>query len=315
MIATVVPIPRVLGVWREAMLISLFVLARIVANPLSNVFQKQLTQRDANPVFIIGVVYAFLTVMCLPLIFGPASLNLRLGSAVWANMSVCALLAVAGNVLLVYALKSTDLSILGPINAYKSIVSLVIGVFLIGERPTAMGVAGMILILAGSYVVLGRDDGQPRRNAFGRFFRERGIQLRFAALFLSATEAVFLKKAILLSSPGTVFVLWSILGLPIAALAFVILLRGRAAAEIVACWKHPRTYVWLAITTGLMQLATVLTFGKLQVGYSLALFQMSTLLSVLLGYRYFQERHVARRFFGSVVMVAGAVMIIVFGNR
>ena len=82
MIATVVPIPRVLDVWREAMLISLFVLARIVANPLSNVFQKQLTQRDANPVFIIGVVYAFLTVMCLPLIFGPASLNLRLGSAV-----------------------------------------------------------------------------------------------------------------------------------------------------------------------------------------------------------------------------------------
>ena len=46
------------------------------------------------------------------------------------------------------------------------------------------------------------------RNAFVQFFRERGIQLRFAALGLSATEAIFLKKAIVLSSPLTTFVLW-----------------------------------------------------------------------------------------------------------
>ena len=44
-----------------------------------------------------------------------------------------------------------------------------------------------------------------------------------------------------------------------------------------------------------MQLSTVLTFGKLQVGYSLALFQMSTLISVFFGYHYFQERQIRKR--------------------
>jgi drug/metabolite transporter (DMT)-like permease len=296
------------------MLTALFVLARIVANPFSNVFQKQLTQRSAHPVFIIGAVHALLTVSCLPfvVVLNPLA---DLAREVWANMVVCASLAVAGNVLLVYALKSTDLSILGPINAYKSVVSLVLGIFLIGELPTAMGVAGIILILAGSYLVVDRDVTEPRRNAFVEFFRERGIQLRFAALGLAATEAVFLKKAILLSSPLTTFVLWSVLGLPIAAAAIVILLKGNIADELLILQKNVRTYLWLAIMTGLMQMTTVLTFGKLQVGYSLALFQMSTLLSVFLGYRYFQESNIRKRLAGSIVMVAGAVMIVVFGSR
>jgi drug/metabolite transporter (DMT)-like permease len=297
------------------MLTALFVVTRIVANPLSNVFQKQLTRRAANPVFIIAAVHALLTLMCLPLLLVPGAVKLPLGTAVWMNMVICALLAVTGNVLLVHALKSSDLSVLGPINAYKSVVSLVLGIFLIGELPTWTGLAGVLLILAGSYFVVDGAAGQPRGNAFVRFFRERGIQLRFAALGLSATEAVFLKRAILLSSPLTTFVLWSVLGLPLAGAAIFLLLREKVNDDVLILRDNSRTYLSLAVTTGLMQLSTVLTFGKLQVGYSLALFQMSTLISVCLGYHYFQERQIRKRLAGSLVMVAGAVLIVMFGAR
>src|ERR1022692_2488190 len=51
------------------MLIALFVAVRILASPVSNVFQKQLVQRSANPVFIIGATHALLTLGCLPLVF------------------------------------------------------------------------------------------------------------------------------------------------------------------------------------------------------------------------------------------------------
>ena len=297
------------------MLTALFVVTRIVANPLSNLFQKQLTQRSANPVFIIAVVHATLTAICLPLLLVRGTLAIAPGPEVWVNMVICALLAVAGNVLLVHAVKAVDLSVLGPINAYKSVIGLVLGIFLIGERPTAMGVAGTLLIIAGSYFVVDDPVDEPRRHAFVRFFRERGIQLRFAALGLSATEAVFLKKAILLSSPLTTFVLWSVLGLPIAGAAVVLLLRNTVNEEVLVLRRHSRTYLWLVVTTGLMQLSTVLTFDKLHVGYSLALFQMSTLISVFLGYQYFQERQIRKRLFGSVVMAAGAVLIVMFGSR
>ena len=75
---------------------------------------------------------------------------------------------------------------------------------------------GVFLILAGSYFVVDRVPGQPHRNAFGLFFRDRGIQLHLAALIFSATEAVFLKRAILHATPLTTFLFWSILGLPVA---------------------------------------------------------------------------------------------------
>jgi drug/metabolite transporter (DMT)-like permease len=295
------------------MLTALFVVARIVANPVSNVFQKQLTQRSANPLFIIGATDASLTLAALPLLFLGA-LPLHLGAGFWPNMIIAASLAVGSNALLVYALQSTGLSVLGPINAYKSVISLVLGVFLLGEIPAPLGLVGVLLIVAGSYFVVDRDSNQPRANAFALFFRERGIQFRFAALALSATEAIFLKRALLLSSPLITFIFWSILGLPIAAAAIVLLVRARLRNDVMVLRNHWRTYVRLAATTGVMQLTSLLTFGKLQVGYSLALFQLSTLISVFLGYRYFQEGQIRKRLVGSLIMTAGAALIVFRGH-
>jgi drug/metabolite transporter (DMT)-like permease len=221
-------------------------------------------------------------------------------------MALCVVLAVSSNVLLVYALQSGDLSVLGPINAYKAVISLGLGVILIGEIPTLAGLAGVLLILAGSYFVLDRSDGTAHDW--------RGIRFRLAALVLSATEAVFLKRAILAANPVTTFLCWSILGLPVAALAAAILLRGRVLADVARFRRHRSTYAWLAITTGVMQLTTLLTFGTLQVGYALSLFQLSALLSVLLGHRYFQERDLKKRLLGSTIMIAGAILIVVHGR-
>jgi uncharacterized membrane protein len=212
-------------------------------------------------------------------------------------------------------LRSGDLSVLGPINAYKALVSLVLGILLIGEIPTAMGVAGMLLIIAGSYVVLESGATPTGGSPFSQFSRNPGVQLRFAALALSATEAVFLKKALLLSSPLTTFLLWCVLGLPLAAAAAGVLLRDRLGDQIVLLRRHWRTYLWLALTTGVMQLTTLFAFGTLQVGYALALFQLSALISVVLGYRYFQERHIRKRLLGAAVMVAGAALIVTLGRR
>jgi len=161
--------------------------------------------------------------------------------------------------------------------------------------------------------VVDRQVDQPAHNAFVLFFRERGVQLRFAALILAAAEAVFLKRAIVLSSPGTVFILWSILGVPLAAVAFLAD-RAPLARQLGTVRRFWTRYLALALTTGLMQSATVLTFGRLQVGYSLALFQLSTIVSVLLGHRYFQEKNIHKRLAGSIVMTAGAILIVAFGS-
>ena len=158
------------------MVTSLFVFTRIISNPLSNIFQKKLTGNSARPVFIILVTYILLSLAMLPILF--QLLPVQLGSSFFMNM----FLAIVGNTLIVTALRLTDLSILGPINAYKSVVSLLLGIFILGEIPTLMGVAGIFLILVGSFFFIDRGSTQKDKRAIVQILKDRGVQFRLAAL-------------------------------------------------------------------------------------------------------------------------------------
>jgi drug/metabolite transporter (DMT)-like permease len=293
------------------MLTAVFILSRIIANPLSNVFQKKLGAYADARLIILGT-HLLLSLVCLPaLFFLPV---LRLSIPFWENIVLCALLAVGGNMLIVAALQSADLSVLGPLNAYKSVGGVLLGALILGEYPNAIGILGILMILGGSFFILDRGGSGARENVFTGFLKSRGVRLRLAALVLSASEAVFLKEALLVSSPAITFVFWCILGVPFAAILAAYVPRHGAAGGPALMHREPASWGLLAFTTGLMQFSTLYTLGVLQVGYSLALFQTSTLLSVLFGYHFFQEGHLVRRLLGALVMIGGALLIVLFGS-
>jgi drug/metabolite transporter (DMT)-like permease len=213
--------------------------------------------------------------------------------------------------MLVAALRVADLSVLGPINAYKSVVSLLPGVVLLHEVPSRTATAGIGLVVAGSYFLVDKAVGEPGRNLFVRFFSGRGIQLRIAALVLSALEAVFLKKAVLASSAVVTFVFWCLLGAGVSAAVMAWMGIAKLREETARARENWKAVGLLTATTGLMQLTSLWTFTAMPVGNSLALFQTSTLVSVILGNRFFNEKHFWERMIGSGIMVAGAVLIVV----
>lgn len=71
----------------------LFVAARIIANPISNVFQKKLTQRRASPIFIIAATFGLLAITVAPLFLLPIALEVD--PLFWPNIIACDVLAVA----------------------------------------------------------------------------------------------------------------------------------------------------------------------------------------------------------------------------
>jgi len=290
----------------------LAVLIRIVANPLANVFQKQLTQRTANPLFVIGATYGFLTLVCLP--FSSQLQFTGLSAMFWQNILLTSSFAVIGNVFLVRALHIGDLSVLGPINAYKAVVGMIVSVFLLNEIPGWWGLAGLLLIITGSYVVLNYDQTSfPLQSGNSSLFQRPAVKLRLAALVFSAIDGAFLKKAIIQSTPVTAFFYWCLLGFLFTFIWLLTTMRSQWRAQLQLLFSQKLTYTALVLSVGITQLASNVALAGMPVGYALALFQTSALVSVLFGYQFFQEKGIIRKLIGASIMIAGAVLITVLG--
>ncbi|MVM39760.1 EamA family transporter [Spirosoma sp. HMF3257] len=295
-------------------LTSLAVLARIVVNPLANVFQKQLTQRTANPLFIMSVTYGVL--MLVSLGFWTQLRCSDLPIEFWQSMLVSSLFAMFGNVFLVRAIHIGDLSVLGPINAYKAVVGMLFSIFLLNEIPGWWGVAGVLLIVAGSYVVLNdkkQHAGQTGFSGVIGLFKRPEVKLRLAALVLSAIDGAFLKKAIILSTPIIAFFYWCLLGFGFTLIWIVLTMRTSWRGQVRVLFAQKTTYLALCATLGVSQIASNIALATMPVGYALALFQLSALVSVLFGYQFFSEQGILRKLIGAGIMVAGTVLITVLG--
>jgi len=273
----------------------LLIAVRILVNPLSNVFQKRLTHRSADPLFLMTATYGFLALLSLPVLF---VLPLPSGRAFWFSLAILSVLDVAGNVALVAALERADLSILGPLNSFKAIISLVFGVIVLKELPTLPAILGVLLIGAGGFLLSGGGSTRGTRS---------GIRLRIFSLVILALAAVYLKRCILLSSPLMTFALWAPGAFPVS-LATVFPMRRASLRQFRILRRRPADYVSLILTFGVAQLCVVFTFRVLPVSVSLALFQISTLLAVWFGRHFFREQGIPRRLAASVVMIAGAIL-------
>ena len=292
----------------EAVLISIAVLLRIFSNPLGNVFQKQLTTKGIHPLVVNFLTYLLLSLACL---FIAAFIHWPvLPRQFWIYSILGGIVGALGNGFLVKALQYGDLSILGPINSYKSVVGIMVGIILLGEIPNLWGILGIALIIYGSYFVL---DTTTERFSLA-LLKKRDIQYRLWAMILTAIEAVFVKKVILSSSTIMAFMSWCCFGAVFSfVLLFVYQLEINKEVKIIGN-RHIGKFAALIVCIGTMQLTTNYTFEHLAVGYSLSLFQLSTIVSVLLGYRFFKELNIRKKLIGSAIMIIGSIVIILLKN-
>jgi drug/metabolite transporter (DMT)-like permease len=283
-------------------LTTIAVILRILSNPLGNVFQKQLTSKGLHPLVVNFFTYLGLSLLCIPIAFQAPWGQLPL--QFWLFSVLGGICGALGNGFLVRALQLGDLSVLGPINAYKSIVGIIVGIFLLGELPNAWGLVGMALIIWGSYFVLDTTEDKFSWSLFKR----KEIQYRLWALVLTAIEAVFEKKVILASSVTLAFLSWCWFG---GLFSFFLIFRRNLKQEVrYLTSNHFNKYFYLLVCIGTMQLTTNYVFAHMPVGYALALFQLSVIVSVLLGHRIFKEQDIRKRLVGAVIMIVGSVVII-----
>lgn len=265
------------------------VLVRIFSNSYLNVFQKMLTELGMRSSVINFYSYFGL---CLVSIFLAKSFNIE--SVNLSDFLTMGVLGALGNYFIIKSLSKGELSAIAPINSYKPIVALIAGVIFINEVPSWSDVLGIALIILGTIFFV-----QKSNTKFSAYF------YRFLALIFSGSEAVFIKKIILSSNIETAFILWAISGFIFSAFLIINKPLKINKSEI-------KYQLMLVLSIAVMQYSTNYVFSKINVASALALFQLSTLVSVLLGVKLFGEKHLVPKLLTAFLMLLGAIIIILY---
>ena len=264
--------------------------ARIVSNSCISVFQKILTSNGTSSSVVNFLSYAGLALLCLFLLpFVSLEINLQ----ILINFVIMGILGALGNYFIIKALSIGELSSLAPINSYKPVVALIIAFLYLGEIPNPFAIFGFLLIILGTYIL----HGTGKCNRIAVFYR-------VLALIFSGTEAVFIKKILLLTNVPVSFILWVFSGL-IFSFLFVITSKHRIKIT------KSENLLFLILSIGIMQFSTNYVFSKMNVSYALAIFQLSTVLSVFFGVNIFKENGLKKKILASLIMALGAIILII----
>lgn len=275
------------------------VLIRILSNSLANLYQKKSV--EVNSAICVNLYsYLIMSLLCLfPAMFIDWS---RFDFEFWGYVVLAGLLCTIGTIALIEALKIGELSELAPINSYKAIIGLISAFILLHEVPSYKEFLCVILIVFGSYFVL---DNENLRFGFKTFLR-KDILLRFFALFCTGIEAAILKKIICMSNYYTSLILWSFSGLICSCICYFLL----KPSSLKLTKSGFGNISVIAVMLLVMQLSTNYVFSKMNVGISLALFQLSSLVALYFGYRVFKEKNIVKKLIGTVIMLIGSTIMI-----
>lgn len=278
---------------------SIAVILRIFSNPVANMFEKKVSS-DGSSLYTSLYSYIIMGLCCIPFAFQYNWSEMPF--EFWTSAFVAGFLCSVGRACMIKALQLGELSVLGPINSYKSVVGLIIGIILLSEIPSIYGLLGIFLIIWGSWFIF-----DTTNEGFSlKLFTRKDINLRIAALICTGIEAVILKKVILLSNVTMSFMMWAWTG---ALFTFLLVLLSRRRFVPIKQFQINQ-YLIICASLAIMQLSTNYVFQNMKVGYALALFQLSTVVNLIFGIKFFNEKDFGKKLVGTLIMMAGSIIII-----
>ena len=284
------------------------ILGRVIFASFANVLQKKLAIQNHHPLFIVMASYALLSVISLPILLSLPIVHLS--EYFWVNIVIAALLDMAGTLFLVFSLSKTDLSIFGPLNAYKIVISMLLAMVFLSEMPSSQGFLGITIIIIGSFFLMHGTTKKTNQKSLFILFTNRGVQYRFLSILLFSLGTLPLKNAVMEGQALTTTIFWCLIGFPLAILSYFLFNKREEQSFFQQAKPVLPELTYLAITLFLMQYLTMIVLSKLLIAYSLALFQFSMVLQVFLGYRIFKEKNIKSRLIACLIMSIGSLLVL-----
>ncbi len=217
---------------------------------------------------------------------------------------------VAAVLLYMQALKVCHLSLCIPFLAFTPVFMILTGQVFLGEGLNRWGMAGVMLIAGGSYI-LSLGSGRPGFWAPIRALaRERGPRLMLGVAVIYSLTAALFKKAVLHSDPAFFAVFYPMLLSGVMLTGYpVVRSPGWPPLRSIRGWG---LLLGFFMTLGILSLAHGLTLAP--AAYLIAVKRLSLLFSVFLGGMWLKERPFLPRLVGAGLMTGGVILIAFKGS-
>lgn len=306
----------------------LLALVAAVGTALRDVASKRAVRRADPIVVALGIAAVpAIALGAIVLVAGPAAP----GPGFWLALLISGGINAVTTPLVVVALQRSDLSLVAPLTSLTPLFMLGTGVVVLGELPGPAGMAGVVTIVAGAYLLALPERSTGPLGPLRALLHDPGARAMLLVAFLYSISATYDKVGARASSP----LFWAAAVHALVALALAPLAARRLAARYQAARRqadrhqpgrpqpvrqspatgHPDRSPWpadillagtfAAIIAAAQMTAILLTLAA----HVIAVKRTSTLFGVAFGHSVFGERHVRERMLGAAVMVVGFLLL------
>ncbi len=229
-------------------------------------------------------------------------------STFWTALITALPLEIVALILYIKALKESPLSLTIPFLAFTPVFLILTSFLILGEHPDKSGAAGVIFITAGAYSLNLHTTKKGIWKPFKAIINEKGSAMMLVVAFIYSITSSLAKLAILHSSPaffGAVYFL-------ILALAFTPIVMFKSRNNLGQIVKNYKFFGMLGFFHSVMIITHMIAMSLTQVTYMIAVKRTSLLFSAGYGYFLFKEEKMRERLLGSILMIIGVALIVVF---
>ncbi len=179
---------------------------------------------------------------------------------------------------------------------------------ILGEVPSKAGFLGVILVVLGAYVLNANASSLHHLLApFKALFSSKGARLMLLVAFTWSITANYDKIGVQNSSP----IVWVfLLNLyMVIVLTPISLMKG--LQYLYACIYEIKFIVAIAIVSICALVFQMLALEEELVSYVISIKHLSSIITIVLGWKLFHEHNLVSRLTGGVIMMVGAIVIVV----
>ncbi len=268
---------------------------------LKNVLAKH-TLKDVDEFVVAWSNSFFSAIFLIPILF----LGLpEIKPMFYVGLVVSGSLNVAALTFFMKSIKSGDLSNTVPLTTISPLLLLITSPIIVGEFPSLQGIAGMILIVIGAYLLNIKKDIKDLFGPFKAIVKEKGPKYMLLVVLIWSVTANFDKIGVVNSSP--LFYSFSVqLFIGITMLIFVLPKFKRNKTLYL---KNQKAFLGIGLLSTLTIICHMIAISLTIVPYVISIKRTNSILSVIFGRIFFKEGYLRERLLAAILMFTGVLLI------